>query len=80
MAWSNEVNQSEYEKYDAVFVYCSCSSATSKNTLVVLDFAKWFDYETDDKGQKRAEGAFEFNEELDGIEVKLILFEKNTAI
>ena len=40
---TKKVNQSEYEKYDAVFVYCSCSSAISKNTLVVLDFAKWFD-------------------------------------
>lgn len=77
---TKKVNQSEYEKYDAVFVYCSCSSAISKNTLVVLDFAKWFDYGTDEKGRKRAEGAFEFNEKLDGIDVKLILFEKNTAI
>lgn len=34
----------------------------------------------DDKRQKRAEGAFEFNEELDGIDVKLILFEQNTDI
>jgi len=42
--------------------------------------AKWFDYGTDEKGRKRAEGAFEFNEKLDGIDVKLILFEKNTAI
>jgi len=77
---TRKVNQSKYEKYDAVFVYCSCSSATSKNTLVILDFAKWFNYEMDDKGQKRAEGAFEFNEELDGIDVKLILFEQNTDI
>ena len=77
---TKKVNQIEYEKYDAVFVYCSCSSAISKNTLVVLDFAKWFDYGTDEKGRKRAEGAFEFNEKLDGIDVKLILFEKNTAI
>ena len=45
-----------------------------------LDFAKWFDYGTDAKGQKRAEVAFEFNEKLDEIDVKLILFEKNTAI
>ena len=28
------------------------------------------------RGQKRAEGAFEFNEELEGIDAKLILFEK----
>lgn len=77
---TKKVNQSKYEKYDAVFVYCSCSSATSKNTLVILDFAKWFNYEMDDKRQKRAEGAFEFNEELDGIDVKLILFEQNTDI
>lgn len=77
---TKKVNQTKYEKYDAVFVYCSCSSATSKNTLVILDFAKWFDYETDDKRQKRAEGAFEFNEDLDGVDVKLILFEKNTDI
>lgn len=77
---TRKVNQSKYEKYDAVFVYCSCSSAISKNTLVILDFAKWFDYETDEKGQRRAEGAFEFNEELDGIDVKLILFEQNTDI
>lgn len=77
---TKKVNQSKYEKYDAVFVYCSCSSAISKNTLVILDFAKWFDYETDEKGQRRAEGAFEFNEELDGIDVKLILFEQNTDI
>lgn len=77
---TKKVNQTQYEKYDAVFVYCSCSSATSKKTLVILDFAKWFDYETNETGQKRAEGAFEFNEDLDGIDVKIILFEKNTDI
>ena len=76
---TRKVNQPKYEKYNAVFVYCRCSSDTSKNTLIILDFAKWFDYEMDEKGQKRAEGAFEFNEELEGIDVKMILFEKNTC-
>ena len=32
------------------------------------------------RDKKRAEVAFEFNEKLDEIDVKLILFEKNTAI
>lgn len=78
---TQKVNQNKFELYDAVFVYCCCSSTTSKKTLVLLEFAKWFDYETtNEDGQQKAEGSFEFNEEREGIDVKLILFEKNTDI
>lgn len=72
---TEQVTKSGYEKYDAVFVYCSCSTETADKTLIVLDFAKWFSYEEDNTGHRKAEGSFEFNEDLEGIEVKLILFE-----
>lgn len=77
---TQKINQGKYEQFDAVFVYCCCSSATSKKTLVLLEFAKWFDFGTNEDGPQKAEGSFEFNEELEGIDVKLILFEKNTDI
>lgn len=71
---TEQVTKSGYEKYDAVFVYCSCSTETADKTMIILDFAKWFSYEEDNTGHRKAEGSFEFNENLEGIDVKLILF------